>query len=177
MPPSASQRSACHRNGIHHCENLLWNAAKRRWPLLVLLRETAEMHEGFVEEGTPDDIDCPFCDSQMKVRSFAFQRLDGSLQTRSKSTAAQVVAHFGWMPMNFIASLHLLMGVRTPKLSKCTGSSLGNLPAITSCFRVVFTGNPCTVWQQIPTLVCPLQNLFSEPERVVSILHLLLLRQ
>jgi Zn-finger nucleic acid-binding protein len=38
-----------------------------------------EMHEGFVEEGTSDDIDCPFCESQMKVRSFSFQRLDGSL--------------------------------------------------------------------------------------------------
>ena len=38
-----------------------------------------EMHEGFVEEGTSDDIDCPFCESQMRVRSFSFQRLDGSL--------------------------------------------------------------------------------------------------
>lgn len=38
-----------------------------------------EMHEGFIKEGTPVDIDCPFCDCQMRLRNFSFQRLDGSL--------------------------------------------------------------------------------------------------
>ena len=80
VPPSASQRSAYHRNGIHHCETcsgMLLNADAAASSFCS--EKLQEMHEGFVEEGTPDDIDCPFCDSQMKVRSFAFQRLDGSL--------------------------------------------------------------------------------------------------
>ncbi|NDF33683.1 MAG: hypothetical protein EB157_03880, partial [Euryarchaeota archaeon] len=69
-----------HRNGMHHCETcsgMLLNADAAASSLCS--KKLQEMHEGFVKEGTPDDIDCPFCDSQMKVRSFAFQRLDGSL--------------------------------------------------------------------------------------------------
>ena len=80
VPPSASERSAYIRNGIHHCETcsgMLLNADAAASSFCS--EKLQEMHEGFVEEGTPDDIDCPFCESQMKVRSFSFQRLDGSL--------------------------------------------------------------------------------------------------
>ena len=82
VPPSASERSAYIRNGIHHCETcsgMLLNADAAASSFCS--EKLQEMHEGFVEEGTPDDIDCPFCESQMKVRSFSFQRLN---YTRSR---------------------------------------------------------------------------------------------
>ena len=37
------------------------------------------MHDGFKDEGTAIDICCPFCESDMKVRDFAFRKIDGSL--------------------------------------------------------------------------------------------------
>ena len=80
VPPSASKRSAFSRNGIHHCEScsgMLLNAEAAKSSLCS--EKLKEMHQGFVEEGTPDDIECPFCDCNMKVRSFSFQRLDGEL--------------------------------------------------------------------------------------------------
>ena len=80
VPPSASERSAYIRNGIHHCDTcsgMLLNADAAASSFCS--EKLQEMHEGFVKEGTPDDIDCPFCESQMKVRSFSFRRLDGSL--------------------------------------------------------------------------------------------------
>lgn len=80
VPPSASKRSAYIRNGIHHCETcsgMLLNADAAVSSFCA--EKLQEMHKGFIEEGTPVDIDCPFCKSQIKVRSFSFQRLDGSL--------------------------------------------------------------------------------------------------
>ncbi|MEC9350898.1 MAG: hypothetical protein VX482_02035 [Candidatus Thermoplasmatota archaeon] len=80
VPPSASERSAYIRNGIHHCDScsgMLLNADAAISSFCS--EKLEEMHEGFIKEGTPVDIDCPFCDCQMRLRNFSFQRLDGSL--------------------------------------------------------------------------------------------------
>ena len=80
IPPEASNRSASARHGMHHCDTcagMLLNAEAAQSTFCA--NKLEEMHNGFITEGTPVDIDCPFCDAQMRVRNFSFQRIDGSL--------------------------------------------------------------------------------------------------
>lgn len=80
VPPAESDRSAYLRHGIHHCDTcagMLLNAEAAEDA--ICSEKLEQMHEGFIEDGTEVDIDCPFCDAHMRVRKFAFQRIDGSL--------------------------------------------------------------------------------------------------
>jgi len=80
VPPEESDRSAFTRNGIFHCDTcagMLLNAEAAE--SVICAEKLGQMHEGFTDEGTLVALDCPFCETQMRVRNFAFQRLDGSL--------------------------------------------------------------------------------------------------
>jgi Zn-finger nucleic acid-binding protein len=78
-PDSASQ-SVFARNGISHCPTCAGLALNSNVASSEICSNKLEMmHDGFKDEGTPVDISCPFCQTGMKVRDFAFRKIDGAL--------------------------------------------------------------------------------------------------
>ena len=78
--PKSSDISAFSRNGISHCPSCAGLAINSHSATSEFCSDKLEvMHDGFKDEGTPVSLCCPFCQSNMKVRDFAFRKVDGSL--------------------------------------------------------------------------------------------------
>jgi Zn-finger nucleic acid-binding protein len=78
--PKSSDISAFSRNGISHCPSCAGLAINSHSATSEFCSDKLEvMHDGFKDEGTPVSLCCPFCQSNMKVRDFAFRKMDGSL--------------------------------------------------------------------------------------------------
>jgi len=77
--PEDSDRSTFSRYGIHHCDEcsgMLLNADTAS--STISEKRLNIMHESFETGGDDVDLDCPLCDSHMRVRKIVFSRLDGS---------------------------------------------------------------------------------------------------
>ena len=80
ISPEESGKSVFSRNGIFHCPTCAGLALNSEAASSEICSKKLEsMHDGFMDEGTPTDICCPFCEIKMKVRDFAFRKIDGSL--------------------------------------------------------------------------------------------------
>ena len=80
VSPEDSDRSTFSRHGIHHCDEcsgMLLNADAAM--STISQDKLSQMHESFEQDGGAEvDIDCPLCDSHMRVRDIVFTRLDGT---------------------------------------------------------------------------------------------------
>jgi|TARA_B100001996_G_scaffold382381_1_gene374051 Zn-finger nucleic acid-binding protein len=80
VPPEISDKSVFSRNGIFHCPSCSGLALNSSQASSEICSKKLElMHDGFKDEGVKVDISCPFCQVGMKVRDFAFKKIDGSL--------------------------------------------------------------------------------------------------
>ena len=80
ISPVDGEQSVFSRNGIFHCPTCAGLAINSEAASSEICSKKLEsMHDGFQDEGTPTEICCPFCQSDMKVRDFAFRKIDGSL--------------------------------------------------------------------------------------------------
>jgi Zn-finger nucleic acid-binding protein len=97
IPPEDSDLGAYLRYGAYHCDTcagMLLNSKAAESAFCV--DKLNHMHEGFTEEGTEVDLDCPFCDSHMRVRKFSFQKIDGSLTEPIEIDGCPICASF-WL--------------------------------------------------------------------------------
>ena len=80
VSPEDSDLSTFSRHGIHHCvecSGMLLNADAAM--STISQDKLSQMHESFEQDGGAEvDIDCPLCDSHMRVRDIVFTRLDGT---------------------------------------------------------------------------------------------------
>jgi len=79
VPPDDSDRSTFSRHGIHHCDEcsgMLLNADAAM--SAISQDKLNQMHGSFEQGGAEADLDCPLCDSHMRVREIVFTRLDGT---------------------------------------------------------------------------------------------------
>ncbi|MEC7720969.1 MAG: zf-TFIIB domain-containing protein [Candidatus Thermoplasmatota archaeon] len=79
MLPEDSERSTFSRHGIHHCNEcsgMLLNAEAAASTMSE--QKLNKMHDSFESGGTEVNLDCPLCDSHMRVRKIVFSRIDGT---------------------------------------------------------------------------------------------------
>ena len=79
VSPEDSDRSTFSRHGIHHCDEcsgMLLNADAAM--SAISQDKLNQMHISFEQGGAEVDLDCPLCDSHMRVREIVFTRLDGT---------------------------------------------------------------------------------------------------
>ncbi len=77
--PGESDRSTFSRHGIHHCNQcsgMLLNADAAL--STISEQKLNKMHDAFETGGDEANLECPFCDSNMRVRNIVFSRLDGT---------------------------------------------------------------------------------------------------
>lgn len=80
VAPEMTKKSVFSRNGISHCPTCAGLAINSHSATSEFCSNKLEiMHDGFKDEGTLVSLCCPFCQSDMKVRDFAFRKVDGSL--------------------------------------------------------------------------------------------------
>ena len=102
ISPEESGKSVFSRNGIFHCPTCAGLALNSEAASSeICSKKLDSMHDGFMDEGTPTDICCPFCEIKMKVRDFAFRKIDGSLTELIEMTDALNVHHFGLILENY----------------------------------------------------------------------------
>jgi len=78
VSPEDSERSTFSRLGVHHCDECSGMLLSADAALSAISRDKLhQMHESFEQDGAEVDLDCPLCDSHMRVREIVFQRLDG----------------------------------------------------------------------------------------------------
>ena len=78
VSPEDSGRSTFSRLGVHHCDECSGMLLSADAALSVISRDKLhQMHESVEQDGAEVDLDCPLCDSHMRVREIVFQRLDG----------------------------------------------------------------------------------------------------
>ena len=78
VSPEDSKRSTFSRLGVHHCDECSGMLLSADAALSVISRDKLlQMHKSFEQDGAEVDLDCPLCDSHMRVREIVFQRLDG----------------------------------------------------------------------------------------------------
>ena len=79
VSPEDSGRSTFSRLGVHHCDECSGMLLNADAALSVISRDKLhQMHESFEQDGAEVDLDCPLCDSRMRVRNIVFRRLDGT---------------------------------------------------------------------------------------------------
>ena len=79
VAPEDSERTAFARHGIHHCDECSGMLLNADAAISEISQDRMNlMHEAFEKEGAEIDLDCPLCDSHMRVREIVFQRLDGT---------------------------------------------------------------------------------------------------
>ena len=77
VSPEDSGRSTFSRLGVHHCDECSGMLLNADAALSVISRDKLhQMHESFEQDGAEGDLDCPLCDSHMRVREIVFTRLD-----------------------------------------------------------------------------------------------------
>ena len=77
--PEDSDRSTFSRHGIYHCDDcsgMLLNADAAS--STISEKRLNLMHESFETEGEEVGLECPLCDSNMRVRNIVFSRIDGT---------------------------------------------------------------------------------------------------
>ena len=77
--PEDSDRSTFSRHGIYHCDDcsgMLLNADAAS--STISEKRLNLMHESFETGGEEVDLECPLCDSNMRVRNIVFSRIDGT---------------------------------------------------------------------------------------------------
>ena len=78
MGPESPGLSLFSENGIHSCSSCHGMLLSADAAESSLARENFEkMHEAFEDEGTEVTLDCPCCDTKMRVRTIVFSKLDG----------------------------------------------------------------------------------------------------
>ena len=80
IPPDKSKLGVFSRHGSYHCEEcagMLLNANSAQSSFCS--EKLEKMHNEFTDGTALVDLCCPFCSSQMGVRNFSFQRIDGEL--------------------------------------------------------------------------------------------------
>ncbi len=80
VSPEDSDRSTFSRLGVHHCEACSGMLLSAEAALSAISQDKLhQMHKSFEQDGGAEaDIDCPLCDSHMRVRDIVFTRLDGT---------------------------------------------------------------------------------------------------
>ena len=102
ISPEESGKSVFSRNGIFHCPTCAGLALNSEAASSEICSKKLEsMHDGFMDEGTPTDICCPFCEIKMKVRDFAFRKIDGSLTELIEIDGCPNAHHFGLILENY----------------------------------------------------------------------------
>ena len=79
VSPEDSDRSTFARHGIHHCNEcsgMLLNAGAAM--STISQDKLNQMHLAFEHDGSETDLDCPLCDSHMRIREIVFSRIDGT---------------------------------------------------------------------------------------------------
>jgi Zn-finger nucleic acid-binding protein len=80
ISPDNTSKSVFLRNGISHCPTCSGLALNPEAASSEICNQKLEViHDGFRDEGISVDICCPFCQTGMKVRDFAFRKIDGNL--------------------------------------------------------------------------------------------------
>ena len=80
ISPETTKHTAFSQHGIYHCPECAGLALHAKAAASAISAEKLEeLHDGFTDQGAPVEILCPFCISGMRVRDFAFRKLDGSL--------------------------------------------------------------------------------------------------
>ena len=78
MGPESPGLSLFSENGIHSCSSCHGMLLSADAAESSLAREHFEkMHEAFADRGTEVTLDCPCCDTKMRVRTIVFSKLDG----------------------------------------------------------------------------------------------------
>ena len=78
MGPESPGLSLFSENGIHSCSSCHGMLLSADAAESSLARENFEkMHEAFEDGGTEVTLDCPCCDTKMRVRTIVFSKLDG----------------------------------------------------------------------------------------------------
>ena len=78
MGPESPGLSLFSENGIHSCSSCHGMLLSADAAESSLARENFEkMHEAFEDGGTEVTLDCPCCDTKMRVRTIGFSKLDG----------------------------------------------------------------------------------------------------
>ena len=78
MGPESPGLSLFSENGIHSCSSCHGMLLSADAAESSLARENFEkMHEAFEDGGTEVPLDCPCCDTKMRVRTIVFSKLDG----------------------------------------------------------------------------------------------------
>ena len=78
MGPESPGLSLFSENGIHSCSSCHGMLLSADAAESSLAREIFEkMHEAFEDGGTEVTLDCPCCDTKMRVRTIVFSKLDG----------------------------------------------------------------------------------------------------
>ena len=76
--PESPGLSLFSENGIHSCSSCHGMLLSADAAESSLARENFEkMHEAFEDGGTEVTLDCPCCDTKMRVRTIVFSKLDG----------------------------------------------------------------------------------------------------
>ena len=69
VAPEDSERTAFARHGIHHCDECSGMLLNADAAISAISQDRMNlMHEAFEKEGAEIDLDCPLCDSHMRVR-------------------------------------------------------------------------------------------------------------
>jgi Zn-finger nucleic acid-binding protein len=80
ISPEETNITAFSRHGIFHCPECAGLALHAKAAASAISAEKLEhLHDGFTDQGAPVEISCPFCKIGMRVRDFAFRKLDGTL--------------------------------------------------------------------------------------------------
>ena len=80
VSPEDSDRSTFSRLGVHHCDTCSGMLLSADAALSAISQDKLhQMHNSFEQaRGAEVDLDCPLCDSHMRVREIVFTRLDGT---------------------------------------------------------------------------------------------------
>ena len=79
VSPEDSDRSTFSRLGVHHCDTCSGMLLSADAALSAISQDKLnQMHGSFEQHGAEIDLDCPLCDSLMRVREIVFTRLDGT---------------------------------------------------------------------------------------------------
>ena len=79
VPPDDSDRSTFSRHGIYRCDECSGMLLNADAAMSTSAQDKLnQMHGSFEQDGAEADLDCPLCDSHMRVREIVVTRLDGT---------------------------------------------------------------------------------------------------
>jgi len=79
VSPEDSDRSTFARHGIYHCDECSGMLLNAHAAMSTISQDKLnQMHLSFEHDGSEVNLDCPLCDSHMRVREIVFSRIDGT---------------------------------------------------------------------------------------------------